>query len=476
MSNGPNHEWDLDDPTTWGKQAQREPSPEPQPDPEPEQSHPGAKTGPETSPPPPTSAHPTPPPEADPTDPPDPTDFDPCPTGYGAVGPEAPASSDASPAAEPQPAGETADSDNPQPDDSSISSDDTDDDSQPDDLPPEVAGDALDAAHRMETAAQTLEREIADAVSYLDWLAEARKTAKATISDYSGRRARLLALTGKIYMSLREGADPLADEVTREAIEAALEREEQGQREQEARRAQEQAGQQEGQPGQSGQPEGHHDRPTPPGALAHAAPKRGRGRPPKAAAAAPATHQAPPGIDPGQAADLSVLRISAGRLEKLREETLPGGRRVATVADLEALINQGRLQQVKGIGLAAVDAITDALVAWRAQHPVPHPQEPEEGPEQPQGRPEGIEQAGKGPGETEPTPDAQRQASPQAAAPTLPPPPAEYDPDERSAWIFGATAARNSEKLVSNPHRAGTRLWRCWDSGWQEMSYQIDQG
>jgi hypothetical protein len=119
--------------------------------------------------------------------------------------------------------------------------------------------------------------------------------------------------------------------------------------------------------------------------VAQANAKRGRGRPPKAAAAAPATHQTPPGIDPGQAADLSVLRISAGRLEKLREESLPGGRRVATVADLETLINQGRLQQVKGIGLAAVDAITDALVAWRAQHPVPHPQEPEEGPEQPPG-------------------------------------------------------------------------------------------
>jgi hypothetical protein len=180
-----------------------------------------------------------------------------------------------------------------------------------------------------------------------------------------------------------------------------------------------------------------------------------------------------------------VLRISAGRLEQLREESLPGGRRVATVADLETLINQGRLQQVKGIGLAAVDAITDALVAWRAQHPVPYLQEPEEGPEQPQGRPGGIEQAEgiaqakegpEGPGETAPTPDAQRQASPQAAAPALPPPPAEYDLDEKSAWIFGATAARNSQKLVSNPHRPGTRLWRCWDSGWQEMAYQIDQG
>jgi len=64
---------------------------------------------------------------------------------------------------------------------------------------------------------------------------------------------------------------------------------------------------------------------------------------------------------------VSVLKVPAGYLEKLEEAE------VETVADLEAFMAAGKLTpgSVKGLGESAIDKITDALAAYRAECPIP---------------------------------------------------------------------------------------------------------
>lgn len=71
-----------------------------------------------------------------------------------------------------------------------------------------------------------------------------------------------------------------------------------------------------------------------------------------------------PAAEPVAAVDISALGLSAGREEKLR---LAG---ITTIPELELAISEGRLQQVKGFGPTAVDAVTDSLMAWRDKNPV----------------------------------------------------------------------------------------------------------
>lgn len=66
-------------------------------------------------------------------------------------------------------------------------------------------------------------------------------------------------------------------------------------------------------------------------------------------------------------APVSVLKLSKGMLEKLEEAE------VETIQDLERRIATGDFVPgaIKGIGQSAVDKITDALVAYRNECPVP---------------------------------------------------------------------------------------------------------
>lgn len=89
-----------------------------------------------------------------------------------------------------------------------------------------------------------------------------------------------------------------------------------------------------------------------------------------ASVATPATPTTAPTAkpDPAKLAPLSALAkfgLTESKAEKLAEAN------IRTIADLEACIQAGRLQQIRGIGDVAVDKITDAVLAWREQNPAP---------------------------------------------------------------------------------------------------------
>jgi hypothetical protein len=67
-------------------------------------------------------------------------------------------------------------------------------------------------------------------------------------------------------------------------------------------------------------------------------------------------------VDPS----IAVLKLSEGLAEKLSESD------IKTVGALEKAISAGELvpNRIKGVGPAAVDKVTDALVKFRAEHPV----------------------------------------------------------------------------------------------------------
>lgn len=66
--------------------------------------------------------------------------------------------------------------------------------------------------------------------------------------------------------------------------------------------------------------------------------------------------------DPAKIASVEQLSLTEAMHEKLLEAD------ISTIADLEASISHDRLSRIKGVGVAAVDKITDALVEWRRKH------------------------------------------------------------------------------------------------------------
>ena len=165
-------------------------------------------------------------------------------------------------------------------------------------------------------------------------------------------------------------------------------------------------------------------------------------------------------IDPASTAPLSALKISPGRLEALRGTEATPGRNCSTVADLELLIREGRLQHVHRFGPAAVDAVTDALIDWRQRNPVPQPVErvetAAEQVETEQQQPEGLS--------SNVTPPVQS-----AQAALEPPEDLADDPEEAAWWQSGAAAAVLCKPVHANPHQPGTRAAKLWDRGWQEQ-------
>jgi|DEB0MinimDraft_6_1074348.scaffolds.fasta_scaffold03462_4 DNA-binding Xre family transcriptional regulator len=65
------------------------------------------------------------------------------------------------------------------------------------------------------------------------------------------------------------------------------------------------------------------------------------------------------GKDPAITAAVSELDITPSQAQKLEDAD------IATVKELEEAMNADRLRKVKGIGAAAIDKISDAVVAWR---------------------------------------------------------------------------------------------------------------
>lgn len=170
-------------------------------------------------------------------------------------------------------------------------------------------------------------------------------------------------------------------------------------------------------------------------------------------------------IDPASTAPLSVLKISPGRLEALRGTEATPGRNCSTVADLELLIREGRLQHAHRFGPAAVDAVTDALIDWRQKNPVPQPADPVERVEPAAVQVEQVEQV-----EGEQPEDLSSNVTPPAqAAPRIPEDLAD-DPEEAAWWRQGAAAALTCKPVHTNPHQPGTRAAKLWDRGWQEQA------
>lgn len=169
-------------------------------------------------------------------------------------------------------------------------------------------------------------------------------------------------------------------------------------------------------------------------------------------------------IDPASTAPLSVLKISPGRLEALRGTEATPGRNCSTVADLELLIREGRLQHVHRFGPAAVDAVTDALIDWRKKNPVPQPVERVERVEPAAVQVEQMETED----EQQPEDLSSNVTPPAQAAPETPEDLAD-DPEETAWWRQGAAAALTCQPVHANPHQPGTRAAKLWDRGWQEQ-------
>ena len=74
-----------------------------------------------------------------------------------------------------------------------------------------------------------------------------------------------------------------------------------------------------------------------------------------------------PAEDPGKTFFVGDLDITPGQVEKLNEAE------IGTVAQLEEAIRQGKIQSISGIGETAVDRISDAVVKYREEFPVPEP-------------------------------------------------------------------------------------------------------
>lgn len=165
--------------------------------------------------------------------------------------------------------------------------------------------------------------------------------------------------------------------------------------------------------------------------------------------------------DPATTAPLTVLKISPGRLESLRSTEATAGRNCSTVADLELLIREGRLQHVSRFGPAAIDAVTDALIDWRQRNPVPQPVEQVEQVEEPR-EPEKVEE----PEPLEDFPAADVVSAPNVIVPSD----LVDDPEESAWWQAGAVSARLGLPVHSNPHSAGSRAAKVWDRGWQEQA------
>lgn len=67
-------------------------------------------------------------------------------------------------------------------------------------------------------------------------------------------------------------------------------------------------------------------------------------------------------VDPATTTPLAELTISKGHKEKLAEAGCK------TVADIEGMMQRDELRDVSGIGEAAVDKISDAILGWRDKH------------------------------------------------------------------------------------------------------------
>lgn len=67
-------------------------------------------------------------------------------------------------------------------------------------------------------------------------------------------------------------------------------------------------------------------------------------------------------VDPATTTPLAELTISKGYKEKLAEAGCK------TVADVEGMMQRDELRDVSGIGEAAVDKISDAILGWRDKH------------------------------------------------------------------------------------------------------------
>lgn len=184
-------------------------------------------------------------------------------------------------------------------------------------------------------------------------------------------------------------------------------------------------------------------------------------------------------IDPATTAPLTVLKISPGRLESLRSTEATPGRNCSTVADLELLIREGRLQHVSRFGPAAIDAVTDALIDWRQRNPVPQPVEQVERVEESKqvsefGEPREPEQV------EEPEAPEDFPAADVALASVIRseismadfavPGDLVDDPEESAWWQSGAVSARLGRPVHSNPHLPGSRAAKIWDRGWQDQA------
>lgn len=71
--------------------------------------------------------------------------------------------------------------------------------------------------------------------------------------------------------------------------------------------------------------------------------------------------------DPGKTTTIANLDITPSQIEKLNEAE------IETVAQLEEAIGHGKIQNISGIGEKAIDRISDSVLKWREEYPVPEP-------------------------------------------------------------------------------------------------------
>jgi hypothetical protein len=69
--------------------------------------------------------------------------------------------------------------------------------------------------------------------------------------------------------------------------------------------------------------------------------------------------------------DGKMKPLAKGFVEKCSELDPP----VTTVSQLEQLIATGGIQKMKGVGETMVDKVSDWVMAYRDEHPIPHPAE-----------------------------------------------------------------------------------------------------
>lgn len=90
---------------------------------------------------------------------------------------------------------------------------------------------------------------------------------------------------------------------------------------------------------------------------------------------APANRAAvgPVAVDPGESAGLEALGLSDSLRTKLAESQLAKEVKLQTVADLERAIaaDEWWYRKIKGLGLTHAEKVIDAIVAYRAAHPLP---------------------------------------------------------------------------------------------------------